>query len=139
MIQTIDLRGRRPSDAELRALVHRAEVDVSAAIPVAGDLIRAVRERGVAALAEQAERFDGGRAESIRVDPAAITAAVAKLPREVRAALDEVLVRERAASEAQVPAAAVTTLADGARITQRWQPVDRVGLYIPGGKAVYPS
>ena len=139
MIQTIDLRGRRPSDAELRALVHRAEVDVSAAIPVAGDLIRAVRERGVAALAEQADRFDGGRAESIRVDPAAITAAVAKLPREVRAALDEVLVRERAASEAQVPAAAVTTLADGARITQRWQPVDRVGLYIPGGKAVYPS
>lgn len=139
MIQTIDLRGRRPSDAELRALVHRAEVDVSAAIPVAGDLIRAVRERGVAALAEQADRFDGGRAESIRVDPAAITAAVAQLPREVRAALDEVLVRERAASEAQVPAAAVTTLADGARITQRWQPVDRVGLYIPGGKAVYPS
>ncbi|MGV3713146.1 histidinol dehydrogenase [Pseudolysinimonas sp.] len=139
MIQTIDLRGRRPSDAELRALVHRAEVDVSAAIPVASDLIRAVRERGVAALAEQADRFDGGRAESIRVDPAAITAAVAKLPREVRAALDEVLVRERAASEAQVPAAAVTTLADGARITQRWQPVDRVGLYIPGGKAVYPS
>lgn len=139
MIQTIDLRGRRPSDAELRALVHRAEVDVSAAIPVAGDLIRAVRERGVAALAEQADRFDGGRAPSIRVDPAAITAAVAQLPREVRAALDEVLVRERAASEAQVPAAAVTTLADGARITQRWQPVDRVGLYIPGGKAVYPS
>lgn len=139
MIQTIDLRGRRPSDAELRALVHRAEVDVSAAIPVAGDLIRAVRERGVAALAEQADRFDGGRAPSIRVDPAAITAAVAKLPGEVRAALDEVLVRERAASEAQVPAAAVTTLADGARITQRWQPVDRVGLYIPGGKAVYPS
>lgn len=139
MIQTIDLRGRRPSDAELRALVHRAEVDVSAAIPVASDLIRAVRERGVAALAEQADRFDGGRAESIRVDPAAITAAVAQLPREVRAALDEVLVRERAASEAQVPAAAVTTLADGARITQRWQPVDRVGLYIPGGKAVYPS
>lgn len=139
MIQTIDLRGRRPSDAELRALVHRAEVDVSAAIPVASDLIRAVRERGVAALAEQADRFDGGRAPSIRVDPAAITAAVAKLPGEVRAALDEVLVRERAASEAQVPAAAVTTLADGARITQRWQPVDRVGLYIPGGKAVYPS
>ena len=139
MIQTIDLRGRRPSSSELRALVHRAEVDVSAAIPAASDLVRAVRERGVAALDEQAERFDGGRASGIRVDPAAITDAVAGLPREIRAALEEVIGRERAASRAQVPPAAETVLADGARITQRWQPVDRVGLYIPGGKAVYPS
>jgi len=139
MIQTIDLRGRRPSDAELRALVHRAEVDVSAAIPVAAELVRAVRERGADALAEQADRFDGGRPEAVRVDPAEITAAVAALPREVRAALDEVVGRERRASAAQVPALAVTELADGARIAQRWQPVDRVGLYIPGGKAVYPS
>ena len=139
MIQTIDLRGRRPSSADLRALVHRAEVDVSAAIPVAADLIRAVRERGEEALHQQAERFDGGRSASVRVDPAAIAAAAAALPREIRAALDEVIARERRASEAQVPPPAVTTLADGAQITQRWQPVDRVGLYIPGGKAVYPS
>jgi histidinol dehydrogenase len=139
MIQTIDLRGRRPSDADLRALVHRAEVDVAAAIPVASELVRAVRERGVDALAEQAERFDGGRPAAVRIDPAEIAAAVTTLPREVRAALEEVIDRERHASQAQVPAAAVTTLADGAQITQRWQPVDRVGLYIPGGKAVYPS
>lgn len=139
MIQTIDLRGRRPSPAELRALVHRAEIDVSAAIPVAADLVRAVRERGEDALHEQAERFDGGRAAAVRVDPAAIAEAAAALPREIRAALDEVIARERRASAAQVPPPAVTGLADGAQITQRWQPVDRVGLYIPGGKAVYPS
>jgi len=139
MIQTIDLRGRRPSDAELRALVHRAEVDVAAAVPVASELVRAVRERGVDALAEQAERFDGGRPGSVRIDPSGIAAAVTALPREGRAALEEVIGRERRASQAQVPAAAVTTLAEGAQITQRWQPVDRVGLYIPGGKAVYPS
>jgi histidinol dehydrogenase len=139
MIPSIDLRGRRPSGGELRALVHRADIDVSAAIPVAGELIRDVRERGTAALDEQADRFDGGRAAAIRVDPAAITAAVAALPPQVRAALDEVISRERIASRAQVPAPAVTTVAPGAQITQRWQPVDRVGLYIPGGKAVYPS
>jgi histidinol dehydrogenase len=139
MIQSIDLRGRRPTPGELRALVHRADVDVSAAIPVAAQLIRDVRERGTAALEEQADRFDGGRAASIRVDPAAITAAVTGLPTQIRAALDEVIERERAASRAQVPSAAVTTVAPGAQITQRWQPVDRVGLYIPGGKAVYPS
>ncbi len=139
MIQSIDLRGRRPTDAELRDLVHRAEVDVSAAIPVAAELVRAVRERGVEALAEQADRFDGGRPEAVRVDPSDIAAAVDALPRDVRAALEEVIGRERRASEAQVPAPVVTTLADGAEITQRWQPVHRVGLYIPGGKAVYPS
>jgi len=139
MIQTIDLRGRRPSSADLRALVHRAEVDVSAAIPVAAGLVRDVRERGAAALDEQAARFDGGAATAIRVDPAVIADAVEKLPPAVRAALDEVIGRERAASRAQVPARAVTTLAPGAEITQRWQPVGRVGLYIPGGKAVYPS
>ncbi len=139
MIQTIDLRGRRPSSTELRALVHRAEIDVTAAIPVAAELIGDVRVRGEEALAEQADRFDGGRAPAIRVDPAVITAAVARLPREIRVALDEVIGRERAASRAQVPAPAVTAIAPGAQITQRWQPVDRVGLYIPGGKAVYPS
>jgi histidinol dehydrogenase len=139
MIQTIDLRGRRPTPGELRALVHRAEVDVAAAIPVAAELISDVRERGTDALDDQADRFDGGRAAAIRVDPAAITAAVAQLPAAIRAALDEVIARERAASRAQVPSPAVTTIAPGAQITQRWQPVDRVGLYIPGGKAVYPS
>jgi histidinol dehydrogenase len=139
MIQTIDLRGSRPSSADLRSLVHRAEVDVAAAIPIASELIRDVRDRGVEALNEQSDRFDGGRAIALRVDPAAITAAVARLPRDIRAALDEVIARERVASEAQVPTPAVTRVADGAEIAQRWQPVDRVGLYIPGGKAVYPS
>ena len=139
MIQTIDLRGRRPSSTSARCTRARNSVDVSAAIPVAAEIIRDVRERGADALAEQADRFDGGRAAAIRVDPATITAAVAKLPRQIRAALDEVIGRERAASRAQVPAPAVTTLAPGATIAQRWQPVDRVGLYVPGGKAVYPS
>ncbi len=139
MITTLDLRGRRLSRTELATVVHRAEVDVSAAIPVARDLIADVRERGAEALDDQASRFDGGTATAIRVDPAAITAAAAALPREVRAALDEAIAREREASRAQVPPAAVTELAPGARITQRWHPVDRVGLYIPGGKAVYPS
>jgi len=139
MISTIDLRGTRPTPSDLRALVHRAEIDVSAAIPVVADLIRDVRERGVEAVLEQSERFDGGRPAAVRVDPAEIAAAVEALPAEIRAALEEVVRREREASRAQVPAPAVTRVAEGAEIAQRWQPVDRVGLYIPGGKAVYPS
>lgn len=108
-------------------------------MPVAAELIADVRARGIDALAEQAERFDGGRPAALRVDPALITAAVLKLPQKIRAALDEVIGRERTASDAQVPPPAVSRVATGAEITQRWQPVDRVGLYIPGGKAVYPS
>ncbi|MFX5555259.1 histidinol dehydrogenase, partial [Acinetobacter baumannii] len=57
----------------------------------------------------------------------------------IRDALDEAIRRVRAASAAQIPAPTVTELGPGARVTQRWQPVRRVGLYVPGGKAVYPS
>jgi histidinol dehydrogenase len=139
MIQTLDLRGRRPSRSELAGLVPRARVDVAAASASAAALIDEVRTGGAAALAAQAERFDRTVPESIRVDPAHITAAVGALDPAVRAAIEEAVVRVRAASQAQVPAPSVTTLGPGAEIVQRWQPVGRVGLYVPGGKAVYPS
>ncbi len=65
--------------------------------------------------------------------------ALAELDPAVRAALEEAIVRVRTASHAQVPPPVVTELGPGARVAQRWQPVARVGLYVPGGKAVYPS
>jgi len=73
------------------------------------------------------------------VDPADIAAAVSGLDPAVRAAIEEAIRRVRLASEAQVPPPAVTTLAPGAEVVQRWQPIERVGFYVPGGKAVYPS
>ncbi|QEO09982.1 histidinol dehydrogenase [Protaetiibacter larvae] len=139
MIQTLDLRGIRPSRAELGSLIPRAQVDVSFATSAAERLITEVRERGWAALQDQAERFDGVRPDAIRVSVDAIAAAVASLEAPVRAALEESIERVRRASRAQVPAPAVTELAPGARVEQRWQPVRRAGLYVPGGKAVYPS
>jgi histidinol dehydrogenase len=139
MIQTIDLRGRRPSTSELMDLVPRAHVDVSVAIETAGRLIAEVRERGEDAIREQAERFDKVRPAAIRVDPRDITAAVDALDPAVRAAIEEAIRRVRLASEAQVPPPKVTTLGPGAEVVQRWQPVDRVGLYVPGGKAAYSS
>ena len=139
MIQTLDLRGRHPSRAELADLVPRARVDVAVASEAAAALISDVRDRGEAALREQASRFDRAEPDSIRVDPARITAAVVALDPAVRAAIEEAIARVRVASQAQVPAAAVTALGPGAEVIQRWQPVTRVGLYVPGGKAVYPS
>jgi len=139
VIRTIDLRGRELGPAMLADALPRPEIDVAVAAEAAAQLIGEVRSRGAAALAEQAERFDGGAPASVRVPAAEIRAAVDALAPEVRAALEESIRRVRLASAAQVPPAASTELAPGGVVRQRWQPVRRVGLYVPGGKAVYPS
>lgn len=139
MIQTIDLRGTRPADADIIAVIPRSRTDVSVATEAAASLIAAVRERGSAALFDQAERFDGVRPGSLRVSAAEIAAAVDALDPAVRDGLEEAISRVRAASAAQVPATTVTMLGEGAEVIQRWSPIRRVGLYVPGGKAVYPS
>ncbi|MDO9398318.1 MAG: histidinol dehydrogenase [Herbiconiux sp.] len=139
MIQTIDLRGQTPTRAELVALVPRADTDVSVATEAAAALIEAVRTDGLVALRDQAERFDHVVPEHVRVPQSEIDAAVEGLDPAVRAALEEAIVRVRQATAAQIPDARLTTLADGAVVEQRWHPVERVGLYVPGGKAVYPS
>ncbi len=139
MIQTIDLRGLQPSRAELLGLVPRARTDVSAASAAAEQLIADVRARGEAAILDQAERLDGIRPKHVRIDVAAVGSAVRALDPAVRDALEEAIVRVRAASEAQLPTPEVTTLGPGAEVIQRWTPVGRVGFYVPGGKAVYPS
>ena len=139
MIQTLDFRGTRLRSAELLELVPRAVVDVSVAAETAAQLIAEVREHGLSALLAQAERLDRVRPASVRVPAADLAAAADALDPAVRAAVEESITRVRAASAAQVPASTVTTLADGATIQQRWQPVRRAGFYVPGGKAVYPS
>jgi histidinol dehydrogenase len=139
MIQTIDLRGLKPNRTDLIKLVPRSLTDVSVAHAAAEELIEQVRSRGAAALLEQADRFDGGSPASIRVPIEQITAAVDALDPAVRTALTEAIARVREATQAQIPPAHTTTLGEGAVVEQRWQPVDRVGLYVPGGKAVYPS
>ena len=139
MMQILDLRGTSPTRAELAALIPRAITDVSVASGVAAELIAQVREHGEAALLEQAERLDGVRPAVVRVPAAEIAAAAEALDPRVREALELAIERVRAASAAQVPAPATTDFGSGGRIIQRWHPVTRVGLYVPGGKAVYPS
>ncbi|MEL5990465.1 histidinol dehydrogenase [Microbacterium phosphatis] len=138
-MRTIDLRGRDLQVAELLAVVPRASEARATALHVAAEIVDDVRVRGEAALREQAERFDGAVDHAIRVPAEQIAEAIAALDDQVRAALEEAIRRVREASAAQVPAPRVTELGPGARVTQRWQPVSRVGVYVPGGKAVYPS
>jgi histidinol dehydrogenase len=139
MMQTLDLRNTQPTKAELARLAPRATIDVTTASAAAAELIADVRNRGVAALLDQAERFDGVRPTQVRVHAAEIADAIARLDPLVRSALEEAIDRVTKATQAQVPEPTVTRLGEGAEIIQRWQPITRVGFYVPGGKAVYPS
>jgi histidinol dehydrogenase len=139
MLRTIDLRGANLTRADLARAVPRAAVDVDTATGTAAQLIADVRDRGETALRDQAERLDGVRPERIRLHADDISRAVRALQPAVRSALELAIQRVRAASQAQVPEPTVTEVAPGGRIIQRWVPVERVGLYVPGGKAVYPS
>jgi len=139
MMQSIDIRNLQPSRAELARLVPRASTDVASATEVAAALIDDVRAYGERALLDQAERLDGVRPSRVRVEASEVSDAVQRLVPAVREALELAIERVRVATRAQVPAPAATMIAPGAEIVQRWQPVNRVGLYVPGGKAVYPS
>ena len=139
MLRTIDLRGRAQSTADLLAAVPRATAARDEALAIAADIVRDVAERGEVALREQAARFDGAEGHDIRVPTAQLAEALETLDPAVRTALEAAIARVRKASAAQVPPTVVTELAPGARVEQRWRPVQRVGVYVPGGKAVYPS
>lgn len=139
MISRIDLRGRPLSRRELLTELPRAEVDVEHAGQAVAPILADVHERGAAALRDLAERFDGVRPVHVRVPNDAIKAAIDVLDPQVREALEETIRRVRVVHESQVPAPWTVDVAAGAQVRQRWIPVRRVGLYVPGGLAVYPS
>jgi len=128
-----------PNDVELRRLLPRAGLDVSAAIEQVRSTVEGVRDRGAAEVVEATARFDGVTLGSLRVPAAAIAAAAEALDPAVRAALGVAIERARLVHSAQRRAEITTQVVPGGTVTQRWRPVSRVGLYVPGGLAVYPS
>jgi len=122
-----------------RALVPRAELDVEAALAVVRPIVEDVRHRGEAALIEYAARFDGVELEQVLVPAAALAEAAEQLDPQVRAALEESIRRARTVHRDQRRTDTTTQVVEGGSVTERWVPVDRVGLYVPGGRAVYPS
>ncbi len=135
----VDLRGRTPSTAELRAALPRGGVDVDAVLHRVRPVVGAVRERGAEAALEFGEEFDGVRPASVRVPAAELTRALAELDPQVRAALEVAIERTRRVHADQRRTDTVTEVVPGGVVTERWVPVERVGLYVPGGNAVYPS
>ena len=140
MISRIDLRGDAlPEGPALRDLLPRADFDVQAALEKVRPICEAVHHRGDAALIDFAEKFDGVRLESVRVPAAALDKALEELDPAVRAALEESIRRARLVHREQRRTAHTTQVVPGGSVTEKWVPVDRVGLYAPGGRSVYPS
>ena len=135
----IDLRNRSLSAGQRRAALPRGGVDVDAVVPKVRPIVDAVAERGADAALEYGESFDRVRPATVRVPAAELDAALTALHADVRAALQVAIDRARAVHADQRRTDTTTTLAPGATVTERWVPVERVGLYVPGGNAVYPS
>ena len=129
----------RGSGEDPRRLLPRAAFDVAAAIETVRPVVEAIREHGAPAIRDATRRFDGVELTALRVPVDAIERAGAALDDGVRAALTESIARARKVHTDQRRAETTTQVVPGGTVTQRWVPVERVGLYVPGGLAVYPS
>lgn len=135
MIRVLNHRATPGADI----IVPRAQFDVGDAATQVAPVVTAVRDGGAAAALEWGERFDGVRPPAVRVPAEVLDASLAQLDPTITAALEEAIARVRRVHADQTPHATTTTVVPGASVTQRFVPVGRVGLYVPGGRAVYPS
>jgi histidinol dehydrogenase len=138
----VDLRGKKASDlspGELAGVLPRAALDVEAALAAVRPICEDVRLRGAEAVREHTARFDGVDLAATLVPRQALDDALAELDGAVRAALEEAARRARLVHRAQLPAESVTTVVPGSTVTERYVPVSRAGVYVPGGLVAYPS
>ena len=139
MIRTVDLRGKPLDKAGYQSELPRAKLDVAQAMVLIEPILHRVQHGGEADLIALAEEFDGVTPPFIRVPQRALDSALAELDPAIRTALEISAERIRKVHSDQVRGETRTTVVDGGLVTEKWIPVDRVGLYVPGGRAVYPS
>ena len=138
-IRTVDLRGQSFDSQIANNLVPRAQLDISKAVAEILPILEDVKNSGEEAITRSALKFDQVDPNPIRVSAQELAEALANLDPRLRAAIEESISRVRKVSEANLPTGNQVSLGDAAEVSLRWQPVDSVGLYVPGGKAVYPS
>ena len=139
MIRTVDLRGKSLDKAGYQAELPRAQLDVAQAMTLIEPILRRVQHGTESDLIALAQEFDGVTPAAIRVPQSALDQALTQLDPAIRSALEESASRIRKVHNDQVRGESRTTVVDGGTVTEKWVPVDRVGLYVPGGRAVYPS
>ena len=139
MLARTDLRGANATTAQLRRTLPRGATDVDTVLGQVKPVIDAIREHGASAALDYGKKFDGVAPETVRVPGEQIEKALAEIDPDVRAALSEAIDRARRVHADQRRTDVSTEVSAGGTVTERWIPVGRVGLYVPGGNAVYPS
>jgi histidinol dehydrogenase len=139
MMRLVDLRGQRLSKAGYSQAIPRAALDVAEAMKLVEPVLLRVKNGNEADLIALAQEFDRVTPPSIKVPRAELTKALKELDPAIRSALEISVQRIRKVHEDQRRSETTTTVVDGGTVTEKWVPVDRVGLYVPGGRAVYPS
>jgi histidinol dehydrogenase len=131
-----------PADLDLgqvNSLIPRAKISIASVSADVEKLIAEFKSGGVSALEDHAMRFDGVVPESFKIPVSELEKALADLDPELRFAIETAISRVQKVSEATLPNSVSVQLASGSTVEQVYVPVDSVGLYVPGGKAVYPS
>lgn len=139
MLRVIDLRGRKLTTSQLRRVIPRGGVSVASVVEKVAPIVSDIQHRGAEAALDYCEQFDGIRPDAVRVPEQALHDALEQLDPQVKHSIETSIARVRKVHAEQKPDSHTTTLAEGATVTEVFLPVERVGLYVPGGKAVYPS
>lgn len=139
LIRFLDLSSSEISADQVSRDLPRAALDLDSAVEIIRPLVDKIRTGGSSALKAIAKDIDGIDIDPIRVSEAELKTALANLDPKLRSSLEIAIERVRKVAIESIPKGFSKELAPGANVSQRYQPVDSVGLYVPGGKAVYPS
>ena len=138
-MRLVDLRGQRLSKSGYQSVIPRAALDVAEAMKLVEPIILRVKNGNEKDLIELAKEFDGIAPQSIKVSPKELTKALNELDPDIRRGLEISAERIRKVHNDQQRTEKTTRVVEGGSVSEKWIPVDRVGLYVPGGRAVYPS
>lgn len=138
-MRIVDLRGRRLSKGSYQSLIPRAELDIDSALKTIEPILAAVKDGDESTLKEFSLKFDGIAPKQLRVPKEIIDSALSSIDESLKSVILEAIRRVRAVHRDQVRGVTTSRVVDGGEVEERWIPVDRVGLYVPGGRAVYPS
>ena len=139
MLRRVDFRGKTLTKGQYQRELPRATLDVAAAMVAIEPILERVKNGNEEDLIALSEQFDRVRPASIRVPQSALDRALADLDPAIRTALEISAARIRTVHSSQARGESTVTVVDGGTVSEKWIPVDRVGLYVPGGRAVYPS
>ena len=137
--RVVDVRTRHLTKRGYQELLPRAPLDINAALEAIAPIIDSVKSGDESTLLDLSEKFDGIRPRSLKVPTDVIDAALNSLDPQLRSIITESIRRVRIVHRDQQRGITTTKVVDGGEVEERWIPVDRVGLYVPGGRAVYPD